>query len=51
MPQHTHTPQHTPTLPPPLPAWLQEKEALKKEKEASEAKYKYAMVDGRQEQV
>ncbi len=27
--------------------WLQEKLRLKAEKEATEAKYKYAMVDGR----
>ena len=31
--------------------WLQEKLRLKAEKEATEAKYKYAMVDGRKEQV
>ena len=30
---------------------LQEKARLKKEKEEAEAKYKYALVDGRKEQV
>ncbi len=30
---------------------LQEKERLKAEKEAAEAKYKWALVDGRREQV
>ena len=33
------------------PAVLQEKERLKREKDEVEAKYKYAMVDGRQETV
>jgi hypothetical protein len=31
--------------------WLQEKAAIKVQKDASEAKYKHALVDGRQEQV
>jgi hypothetical protein len=30
---------------------LQEKAAIKVQKDASEAKYKHALVDGRQEQV
>lgn len=31
--------------------WLQEKARLKAEKEAAEAKFKFAMVDGKKEQV